>query len=920
MASRTRLFLRHLRSAQRAVGKAKLYCLVAAMTCIFCLVAAPGTATLAGYSAVATESAPFNSMVSTQVNGQSDALFSLPTDWQAHISENEQVHSPNVSSVTPTSELLHQSRELYQKEQYAEAAQLLEQVVETARSQGSDLEAAIALSNLSLAYQYLGRWDDAEVAIAASLAQLDIPEVSAPSLLAQALNAQGRLQFYRGNPEIALATWERATALFTEAGEPTAALRTQLNQAIALQGMGLYRRAIDLLEQITTHLEGQPNSPEQVLMLRRLGDALRVVGALDESAKMLQASRDMAERLHLPEAIATATLSLGNTAYARGDLQTAQTLYQETSALAPNQLLQVQADLNRVRTLLDLEQAPDAIHLVSALSRQMDQLPPGRAAIYARINLGDSLLRLAELNLEGASILTNPSNLAQSLAIAVEQARELQDICSESYALGILGKVYEQAGQWEDARQLTDQALLLAQQVNVPELRYRWEWQLGRILSHEQNRQDAIAAYTSAINTLQEVRRDLAAINPEAQFSFRSSVEPIHRELVSLLLAPGSEPSDAELAQARFTIESLQLAELDNFFREACLNAREVQIDTIDRQAAVLYPIILSDRLEVVLSLPGQPVSHHTSQVSAREVTAKTQTLLDNLRDRRHQNRAKRDSQELYNWLIHPIRDKLEASQVQTLVFVPDGVLRNVPMSALYDGESFLIEDYAVALAPTLQLLEASTIQTEQLSVLLGGITEATEGFSDLPNVESEVEQIHSQFTSQVILNQEFTNEVLKAAIDQVPYPIVHLATHGEFSSNLQDTFILTWDGRMNINDLRELLQATDINRQNPIELLVLSACRTAVGDDRAALGLAGMAVRSGARSTVASLWYVADDATSRMMVKFYENLATGTMTKAEALRQAQVAMIQIEDIQNNTSPDFQPYYWSPFVLIGNWL
>jgi CHAT domain-containing protein len=141
----------------------------------------------------------------------------------------------------------------------------------------------------------------------------------------------------------------------------------------------------------------------------------------------------------------------------------------------------------------------------------------------------------------------------------------------------------------------------------------------------------------------------------------------------------------------------------------------------------------------------------------------------------------------------------------------------------------------------------------------------------------------------------------------------VHLATHGQFSSSAQDTFVLTWDDRIRANDFSELLRTTEGNRKHPIELLVLSACQTATGDERAALGLAGVAVRAGARSTMASLWIVSDEATSLLMSKFYQELTNKQETKAEALRRAQVAVLRDEHFSH-------PYFWSAFVLVGNWL
>ncbi|NJR64375.1 MAG: CHAT domain-containing protein [Leptolyngbyaceae cyanobacterium CRU_2_3] len=140
---------------------------------------------------------------------------------------------------------------------------------------------------------------------------------------------------------------------------------------------------------------------------------------------------------------------------------------------------------------------------------------------------------------------------------------------------------------------------------------------------------------------------------------------------------------------------------------------------------------------------------------------------------------------------------------------------------------------------------------------------------------------------------------------------MVHLATHGQFSSNAAETFLLTWDGRINVNQLSQLLRSRD-PKNPPIELLVLSACQTAAGDDRAALGLAGIAIRSGARSTLASLWKVNDESTTAFMAQFYRELIQPGISKTAALRNAQIALLHDSQYQ-------QPFFWAPFVLVGNW-
>jgi CHAT domain-containing protein len=234
-------------------------------------------------------------------------------------------------------------------------------------------------------------------------------------------------------------------------------------------------------------------------------------------------------------------------------------------------------------------------------------------------------------------------------------------------------------------------------------------------------------------------------------------------------------------------------------------------------------------------------------------------------------------------------------------------------MAALYDGQKYLIEKYSIALAPGLQLLQPQPLKRQQLKGLLGGLSEARQGFSALPAVALEVNQIESQIPAQVLLDQTFTSTTLQSQLNSAPFPVIHLATHGRFSSKAEDTFILTWDDRINVKQLDTLLRSREQGDLNPIELLVLSACQTATGDRRAALGLAGLAVRSGARSTLATLWSVNDRSTASLMVEFYRELGQPGVTKAQAVRNAQLTLLK--------QPQYEhPYYWAPFILLGNWL
>jgi CHAT domain-containing protein len=369
---------------------------------------------------------------------------------------------------------------------------------------------------------------------------------------------------------------------------------------------------------------------------------------------------------------------------------------------------------------------------------------------------------------------------------------------------------------------------------------------------------------------------------------------------------PSGSVSQGNLIKARDVIESLQVAELNNFFQEACLTVKSKEIDTFDPESTVIYPIILKDRLEIIATFPDQSIHHYMSAVSAQELEKVLAQLRFNL-----VIRSRRDffapAQQVYKWLIEPLEKDLELYQIQTLVFVLDTALRNIPITALYDGEKYLIEKYAIAVTPSLRLLEPQPLKNTNLYTLASGITETRDNFPPLYYVEQELKNIQKNVPSRILLNQAFTEVKFEKSISSETFPIVHIATHGQFSSNVDKTFILTWDEQLNILQLEKLLRGQEI------ELLVLSACESAAGDRRAALGLAGMAVRSGARSTLATLWSVNDEASAQFMNYFYQALASKKMTKAQAVREAQSKLL--------TEPKFgHPFYWSAYILVGNWL
>ena len=243
---------------------------------------------------------------------------------------------------------------------------------------------------------------------------------------------------------------------------------------------------------------------------------------------------------------------------------------------------------------------------------------------------------------------------------------------------------------------------------------------------------------------------------------------------------------------------------------------------------------------------------------------------------------------------------------------VPDGALRLLPLAALHDGQQFLVEKYALAMTPSLTLTDPRPLPSGKGQVLVAGVSSAVAGSPPLPRVAEELSRIQQLTGGVVLREQDFSPERLDAALRHGAFDIVHLATHGHFAAEAGESFLLTAQGRLTMPHLAQIVGRLRLRAQ-PLELLTLSACETASGDDRAALGLAGVALQAGARSAVATLWLVQDEAAAVLMATFYQALHTPGVSRARALQQAQLSLLR-----DPTYAD--PFLWAPFLLLNNWL
>jgi CHAT domain-containing protein/predicted negative regulator of RcsB-dependent stress response len=535
---------------------------------------------------------------------------------------------------------------------------------------------------------------------------------------------------------------------------------------------------------------------------------------------------------------------------------------------------------------------------------------------------------------EGISLATSSGEKVLALKIAAnlvtcavgagawDTAEKIGDERALSYALGYEGELYQMEGKSDEALVLTRHAAALAEQMKSPDISFRWEWQIARILALQHQREPAITAYQSAVATLQTIRHDMSLHfgNTYYHSSFREAAGAVYFELADLLLQRADDAKtdgeiQADLLAARDTAEDLKAAELEDYFQDDCANllkSKITKIGTISPTAAVIYFIPLPDRTEILVDMPSGRIERVKSPATAAQIEETATAFRFNL-EKRTTDEYLEQATQLYDWLIRPLSPFIEGGKIDTLVFVPDGALRTIPMAALSDGDHFLIEKYAIATTPGLTLMEPKPLTAQKNNLIINGLSDSVQGFAPLNYVPDEVKKLNALYGGPELMNANFIQPNVDKEFASDSYSIVHIASHGHFDSDARKTFILTYDGKLSLDQLERMIRPSQM-RDQPVELLTLSACQTAAGDDRAALGLAGIAVKAGARSAFATLWFVNDEASSMLVGDFYTNLHNVPgISKAKALQLAQIKLL--------SDPRYgHPCYWAPYLIIGNWL
>lgn len=796
-----------------------------------------------------------------------------------------------------------------------------------------------------------------------------------------------------GEPGQAVEEWNKIIAYYRQVENSQQVGRSLTEQAQAYNRLGQPTKAIALLCNSDGSKKDDNCTIGSALQIARatkdfigeaaalgsLGEARRLTGNyqlattnLDKSLTIANKLNNNALRVSILNSLGNAHISLAQVKYRRADSATQRGYSKEAEKFTldakqedANAIKYLQKSLEIARSQKDVlgevrshlriiplyyrtNATTEAANSLQQATNLLERLPDSQRRVYATIDLVRLLQPFANEKTPSRTKCIKPEAFPQATTLlnqAVVVAKRLGDFRAESFALGELGHVYECRQEYSQAMEITNKARLAAEQgLKAQDSLYLWEWQTGRILEAQGRTDEAISVYQQAIKTLDTIRRDILVANRDIQFDFRDTIEPVYRESVALRLnseksvpttnkSLGSQKDSKE--NFRFILEtmnSLKLAELENYFGDDCILATFQQQNINekgDSTTAFINTIILEDKMAVILTLPG-------GQNKSSSIAIKREDLINKINLFRKGLEAFRDfeynttlAKEIYDWLVHPFADDLKNSGIKTLVFIQDGIFRSVPMAALYDGEQFLIQKYAIATIPSLNLTDIRPLNRQDLRVLALGLSKEAnidgKDFKALFYVPDEIAGVIQKIPGKQLLDNEFTSDRLNKELSKEVYPIIHIATHGEFGAELEDTFIVTGEKntitrrneKLNFNELDKQIRSV-IRSNKPLEILTLTACKTAAGDERSALGLAGVAIQAGAKSALASLWAIQDNSTAKIAISFYTKLLNNPkMSKAEALQSSQKELIEGKIAAGEF---FHPGYWSPLILIGNWL
>ncbi len=764
------------------------------------------------------------------------------------------------------------------------------------------------------------------------------------------LDIQAYQLYDRGQYQSALDSWEKALSLYKKGKQTDRVGRVTIEIAQAKKAMG---QGVSACSTLQRYLKAEPSlcipangikdidpptigpTENDAIAAIDFAQLLRNFGLFEQANLYANASMRSAKENNLTELIPDLTISRANHELVKLMFDRDQWSYREKTHLTDveatelvnrfthvfkeyeqqiNSPIGLEAKLKWLTTYQELQKQSQSfkndalqdypktlrsqyISLLQDISgfNDFDQFPPSEQ-LRVRYDVA-RILNEANRHISSPSLQESSQVWIENL-ITVSKNLNHQTYLAFGYAL--LGDRYESYGQ---TGQAINAYILASTSSQVTHPRYRWQHTIAKLYQSLGNDRQAERFYSSAIALVEEAEFNMSPLDQSVKTHFQESVRPIFDDYIQFQLSQ-PQPNFSTILNLR---NQYSEKVLENYL--GCSIPKPIEIEDIqktDPDAVVLSIFRINHQYVTLLENNNQ---FEFSRTDAEQIDNISQQLAFNFAGENQKYPVQTLNQlyqQLYQKLIQPVSSQIEPGQ--TILFAnlqPE--LQRIPMALMFDGGQYLIQRNPIALVGN-TLYEPQKLNSSDNDILFAGLTKPPENpssFAEIPFVEEESRTIQPR---KILLNQTFTTSNFLNQV-QRDYPIVHLATHGQFSSRPDQTFLVAWNENIDLPALTQIVESRK-NTGSPIELLILSACETAKGDRLAALGMAGLSIQAGARSTLASLWKAIDESSPYFMQRFYSHLEAGE-TKAKALQLAQVDMIEA---------NYPPYSWGTYILTGSWL
>ncbi|ARV57544.1 hypothetical protein BZZ01_01845 [Nostocales cyanobacterium HT-58-2] len=786
--------------------------------------------------------------------------------------------------------------------QYSQALEYYQKSLRMMQNIEDKLGIGTALNSIGGVYYEKGQYFQALKSFQQAL--VNVQQATDPTEEANNLNNIGLVYSELGQYLKALKFYQQALAIWKKNGDKLGEGTTLHNIGFAYNQMRKYSQALDYYQQALTVFRKIDNQPKIGSTFNNIGFAYQQLGQYSQALKSLQQALTILQQIGERGVVGRTFDSMGSVYKSMGKFSQALTSYQQALAVSQEvgDRTAERTTLGNIGDLLAKQNKPQlaiifykqSVNVTEAIRAELRLLPQEQQQSYTA-TVADTYRHLADLLLQQDRVLE-----AQQV-LDLLKIQELDD-----YLHDVRGNERTSKGV---------ESLSPEQSIN----------QGLKVIA---DRQIQISRQLGELQKIPSTNR-----KPDQMAKIVQLEANLNTEFNQFIDSP----------EVNAWLEQLSPKALQQIVPLGFLNSLRDNLQRLNQNAVLLYPLILENRIELVLTTPNTPPIHRSVAVKKEELNRAIIELRSALEN--PESDATVPAKKLYEWLIKPIEKDLANADAKTIVYAPDGQLRYIPLAALYDGKKWLAQRFRTNYITAVSLTELDTQPLPQIKVLAGATTqrhvvqlESTSlPFKALEYAGVEVKNLATLMPgSKTLLDSEFNRQALIPYLNI--YTVIHMATHAKFVNGKPEySFILMGDGGLiTLPDIQKLSLPN-------VDLVVLSACETAVGEQigkgEEILGFGYQVQRTGARAAIASLWSVSDGGTQALMNAFYAFLGQGKMSKAEALRQAQIAMItgdysgitqdQGRGILKSTREKLpaqvahrlnHPYYWAPFILIGNGL